>query len=101
MRAAAILCAGWVGLVPASAGAASAELQPDEAALACHARAGHELGKRFGETPRPARYLARTRVADGWRVLGVYLVRTGGEERRFDVACHVTRGGVDLDIRGE
>jgi hypothetical protein len=101
MRAAAILCAGWIGVIQASAYAATAELQPDEAALACHARAGHELGRRFGETPRPARYLARTRVPDGWRVLGVYLVGTGNDERRFDVACHVTRAGVDLDIRGE
>lgn len=101
MRAAVILCAGWTGLIPASAWAATAELQPDEAALAFHARAGRELGRRFGETPRPARYLARTRIADGWRVLGVYLVGTGGEERRFDVARHVTRAGVDPDIRGE
>ncbi len=84
-------------LVAGTAGAQGPiPIRPDEAVLACNARAGREIQDRHGAVPRPAGRFKTTKVDAGWHVQGVYLAELDSAERQFDVGCDVTPSGIDL-----
>jgi hypothetical protein len=68
----------------------------NQAVLACEARAGYEIERRYGGTAEPIGRFTTLRMHAGWRVRGVYLARNEDVEQRFDIACDVTPEGVDL-----
>lgn len=82
------------------AGAAGAQesvpIRPDEAVLACSARAGRAIQDRHGAVARPAGRFKTTKLDAGWHVQGVYLAELDSAERQIDVACDVTSAGIDL-----
>ena len=69
---------------------------PDEAVLACQARAGHEIQTRHGRTAEPAGPFETQRFDGGWRVEGVYLASGDDGDQEFDVSCDVGADGVEL-----
>ncbi len=68
----------------------------NQAVLACEARAGYEIERRYGGTAEPIERFTTLKMHAGWRVRGVYLARNEDAEQRFDIACDVTPEGVDL-----
>lgn len=85
-------------LVAGTAGAQETiPIRPDEAVLACNARAGHEIQSRHGAVARPAGRFKTTRLGAGWHVRGVYLAEIDSAERQIDMVCDVSAAGVALN----
>lgn len=71
-------------------------ITPDQAVLACNARAWHEMERQNFATAKPATRFKIMKLPDGWRVSGVYLAIRDDVENQFDVACDVSTDGVEL-----
>ena len=71
-------------------------LMPNQAALACNARAWHEMERQNYSTAEPIKRFKIVKLQDGWCVRGAYLARHDDVEQRFDIACDVGAEGVDL-----
>lgn len=83
-------------VLTAGAGSGAAEpvhFTPDEAVLACMARADREVARRHGAPARLAGRFETVRLHAGWRVYGTYLV---GADLRLRVACDIAGGRVHL-----
>jgi hypothetical protein len=81
-----------------AAGTAASEtgnFTPDEAVLACLARAGQAAERSLGAPARPAGRFETVRRDDGWRVEAVYEAR-GDASQRLRVACDIARGRIEL-----
>jgi hypothetical protein len=86
-------------LVAATTGAIAKDripLMPDQAVLACNARAWHEMERQNYSTAEPIKRFKVMKLQDGWRVRGAYLARHEDVEQQFDTACDVSADGVDL-----
>jgi hypothetical protein len=103
MRIAAILSAGLaLALTGVTAVWAQERIpfRPDEAVLACQARAAHEIARRHGIVPMPTARFKAQRQPDGWIVRGAYLAPRQGTGQPIQVACDVSADGVRLAVTG-
>jgi len=81
---------------PAGAGS-NIRILPDQAVLACQARAGHEIEARGGTGAAPAeRFHTETMENYMFRVKGLYLARLDGAEKKVAVTCDVSSTGVEV-----
>jgi len=87
------LAAATAGAPRAGPAAEPVHFTPDEAVLACLARAEREVTRRHGPGARLAGPFQPVRLHGGWRVYGVYRLGGGGELR---VACDIAAGRVEL-----
>ena len=82
--------------LPAAAGS-NIRILPDQAVLACQARATHALAERGDAGAEPVERFTTEAMPDYmFRVKGVYSTRIDGGERRVEVECDVSSTGVEV-----
>lgn len=69
---------------------------PDQAVLACQARADHMLMERGADAEAVKRFVAEAMENFMFRVKGQFETKVAGEERRVDVTCDVSSNGVEV-----
>ncbi|MEM7523745.1 MAG: hypothetical protein AAF360_08330 [Pseudomonadota bacterium] len=96
MRNAALAVFASVSASMAAAGD-NIRILPDQAALACQARAEHELTRRGGEVMAVKRYDTEAMENFMFRVKGLFIGRLNGEEEEVEVECEVSSSkGVEV-----
>lgn len=80
-----------------SAAADNIRILPDQAILACQAKAEHELSKRAGEVIAIKRYDADAMENFMFRVKGLFSAKLGEREEVVEVECEVSSSqGVEV-----